>query len=177
MSQSLVAKIIVWEKTTIWHGCLFAFCVLPVKGYAKSVSQPSVAKKCQHCVAVNVPDWHVVAHISAIMSNFARRNQACKTSANKINKNSKMTAQEIIEKLLTKFTRHDLRTAVKYLSSQDTIKEFQDYMREHNAYHPDQQSMLNTLTTLEPDEAQLVLVLAREVFVGEKSLDDLLPEE
>ena len=50
-------------------------------------------------------------------------------------------------------------------------------MREHNAYHPDQQSMLNTLTTLEPDEAQLVLVLAREVFVGEKSLDDLLPEE
>lgn len=37
--------------------------------------------------------------------------------------------------------------------------------------------MLNTLTTLEPDEAQLVLVLAREVFVGEKSLDDLLPEE
>lgn len=88
-----------------------------------------------------------------------------------------MTTQEIIEKLLTKFTRHDLRTAVKYLSSQDTVKEFQDYMREHNAYHPDQQSMLDTLTTLEPDEAQLVLVLAREVFVGEKSLDDLLPEE
>ena len=69
-----------------------------------------------------------------------------------------MTTQEIIEKLLTKFTRHDLRTAVKYLSSQDTVEEFQDYMREH-------------------DEAQLVLVLAREVFVGEKSLDDLLPEE
>lgn len=48
-----------------------------------------------------------------------------------------MTTQEIIEKLLTKFTRHDLRTAVKYLSSQDTVKEFQDYMREHNVYHPD----------------------------------------
>lgn len=88
-----------------------------------------------------------------------------------------MTTQEIIEKLLTKFTRHDLRTAVKYLSSQDTVAEFQDYMREHNAYHPDQQSMLNTLTTLDPEEAQLVLVLAREIFVGKKSLDDLIPED
>lgn len=88
-----------------------------------------------------------------------------------------MTTQEIIEKLLSKFTRHDLRTAVKYLSSQDTVAEFQDYMREHNAYHPDQQSMLNTLTTLDPEEAQLVLVLAREIFVGKMSLDDLIPEE
>lgn len=36
---------IVWKKTTIWHGCLFAFCVLAVKDCAKSVPQPSVAKK------------------------------------------------------------------------------------------------------------------------------------